>query len=523
VASTAPSPPAPPGKFMRPGETLEDLLGGRVLAAVGGLAILLGVVFFLVIAVDRGWIGVEARVALAFIGSSVLLALGMFLYERRGQTDAAVAAVAAALASLYASLTYATSVQDVIATEPGLLVAGVIGAAGASIAVRWRSQFVAALGILGALAAPVLVDSGTSNVALAFMVIALVAAVAVLLWQRWGWLAIGAFLLTAPQLAFWAEDRDDLALPLSILALYWVLFVVAGIGYELRVPTSALRPSSASVLLVNAGFTAAVGWFLIDDQGSSTGGTAWVLGLTVAHIALGGFGFRQRMSSEIATLLVAVGLGLSGVTLALALDGPALVAAWSGEAAILAWVARTTGEQRTLVFSGAFLVLAGLHTLTDEAPPESLVDGVADLNTAVVAVLSVAVAALITALLVEWPDLRMLLLAIAAVGAVYAASLLIVDVIQGDAVERSQTAQVALSAFWATVGLAAIVAGLVRDARELRYGGLALLGLGVAKIFLYDLSELDELYRVLSFIAVGLLLLAGAYAYQRVRAVGRHA
>ena len=521
--AAAPAVPSPSRMLMRPGETLEDLLGGRVLAAVGGLAIVLGVVFFLVIAVDRGWIGVEARVALAFIGSTALLALGLWLYERRGQTDAAVAAVAAALASLYVSLTYATSVQDVIATEAGLLVAALIGAAGAAIAVRWRSQSVAALGILGALSAPVLVDSGTSTLSLAFMVIALAAAVAVLLWQRWGWLGMGAFLLTAPQVAFWAEDRDDLALPLSMLALFWLLFVVAAIGYELRVPTSALRPSSASLLLVNAGFAAAVGWLLIDERGTSTGGTAWVLGLTVAHIALGGFGFRQRMSTEIATLLVAVGLGLSGVTLALALDGPALVAAWSAEAAILAWVARTTGEQRTLVFSGAFLVLAGLHTLTDEAPPDALIDGVADLNTAVAAVLSVAVAALITGLLVEWPDLRMLLLAAAAVGAVYAASLLIVDVIQGDAVERSQTAQVALSAFWATVGLAAIVAGLVRDVRELRYGGLALLGLGVAKIFLYDLSELDELYRVLSFIAVGLLLLAGAYAYQRVRAVGRQA
>ncbi len=527
AAQAAPPPPAADPvserKLIRPGETLEDLLGGRVLAAVGGLAILVGVVLFLVIAVDRGWIGVEARVALAFLGSTALLAVGLFLYERRGQTDAAVAAVATALAALYASLTYATSVQDVIATELGLLVAGLVGAAGATIAVRWRSQLVAALGMLGALAAPVLVDSGTSTAALAFMVIALVATVGVLLWQRWGWLAIGAFLLTAPQLAFWAEDRDDLVLPLSMLVLFWLLFVVAGIGYELRVPTSALRPSSASVLLVNAGFAAAVGWLLIDERGSSTGATAWVLGLTVAHIALGGFGFRQRMSSEIATMLVAVGLGLSGVTLALALDGPALVAAWSAEAAILAWVARTTKEPRTLVFSGAFLVLAALHTLTEEAPPESLLDGVADLSTALAAVLSVAVSALVTGLLVERPDLRMLLLGVAAVGAVYAASLLIVDVIQGDSVERSQTAQVALSAFWATVGLVAIIVGLVRDIRELRFGGLALLGLGVAKIFLYDLSELDELYRVLSFVAVGVLMLAGAYAYQRVRAVGRQA
>ena len=85
-AAPPPAPPTPPGKLIRPGETLEDLLGGRVLAAVGGLAILVGVVFFLAIAVDRGWLGVEARVALAFLGSTALLGVGLFLYERRGQT-----------------------------------------------------------------------------------------------------------------------------------------------------------------------------------------------------------------------------------------------------------------------------------------------------------------------------------------------------------------------------------------------------------------------------------------------------
>ncbi len=463
----------------------------------------------------------EARVALAFVGSTALLAVGLFLFERRGQTDAAIAAVATALAALYASLTYATAVQDVIGSEAGLLVATLIGAVGATIAVRWRSQFVAALALLGALAAPVLVGGETSTLSLAFMVIALSATVSVLLWQRWGWLAAGAFVISAPQLTFWAFDRDDLLLPLVALALYWTLYVVAAIGYELRVPTATLRLSSGSLLLVNAGFAAALGWFLIDDWGSAEGGTAWVLALTVAHVVLGGFGFRQRMSGEIAALLVAVGLGLSGVTLALALDGPALVAGWSAEAAILAWVARRTGEQRAFVFSGVFLALAAVHTLGDEAPPESLIDGVADLGQAIVAVLCVGVAAVIVGLLAERADLRMVLFACAAVAFVYAASLAIVDLIQGDAVEHSQTAQVALSAFWGIVGLVAIVVGLARDVKELRLGGLVLLGIGVVKVFAYDLAELDQLYRVLSFIAVGLVLLTGAYAYQRVRAVGR--
>ena len=517
-AAAAPSRERP---VLRPGETLEDLLGGRVLAVLGGLTIFIGVILFLAIAIDRGWIGVEARVALAFAGSTALLAIGLFLYERRGQTDAAVAAVATGLASLYGSLTYATAVQDVIGESVGLLVAALIGASGALIAVRWRSQVVAALGMLGALAAPVLVQSGTSSLALAFTAFALAGTVAVLVWQRWGWLAIGAFVLTAPQLAFWADDRDGLLLPLLVLSLYWCAFVVAAIGYELRVPTSKLRVSSTSVLLLNAAFAAALGGGLIEDRGSLQGVTAWVLALTVAHILLGAFGFRQRMSAEIAGLLVAIGVGLSGITLALALDGPVLVVGWSAEAVILAWVAKRTGEARALVFSVAFLMLAAVHTLVDEAPPAALLDGVGDLGQALVATVAVGVAALLAGLLVERRDVSVLLRAAAAVSFVYAASLGIVDLVQGDDVERSQTAQVVLSAFWASVGLVAIVVGLVRDVREIRYGGLVLLGLGVAKLFLYDLSELDQLYRVLSFIAVGLLLLAGAYAYQRVRSVGR--
>lgn len=41
--------------------------------------------------------------------------------------------------------------------------------------------------------------------------------------------------------------------------------------------------------------------------------------------------------------------------------------------------------------------------------------------------------------------------------------------------------------------------------------------LTVAKVFLYDLSTLTSIYRVVSFTAVGLLFLAGAFAYQRLR------
>jgi uncharacterized membrane protein len=39
----------------------------------------------------------------------------------------------------------------------------------------------------------------------------------------------------------------------------------------------------------------------------------------------------------------------------------------------------------------------------------------------------------------------------------------------------------------------------------------------VGKVFLYDLSALTSVYRVASFVGLGLLLLAGAFAWQRMR------
>ena len=81
----------------------------------------------------------------------------------------------------------------------------------------------------------------------------------------------------------------------------------------------------------------------------------------------------------------------------------------------------------------------------------------------------------------------------------------------------AQQGQALLSGMWALVGVAVLMTGLVRDRRELRIGALALLALTLAKVGLYDLSSLDSLYRVASFVALGALLLLGAFAWQRLR------
>ena len=504
--SPAPRTPRP----VREPLDLEELLGGRVLAWVGGVAVVLAAVFFLAMAVHNGWIDEPTRVVLAFGASGALTALGLWLYEAKGRTQAARAAVAAGIAAFYASDTAATALYHLVPQAVGLVVAGAIGALATALAVRRGSFEIAGIGLVGSLLAPVLVAAGTSTSSLVFMALALCATVGVLIWQRWSWLAMLAYVLSAPQAGAWIfeERHAQLGRALLVTAAFWLLYVVAALGYELRVPTAGLRLSSASLLFVNASLTSLAGWALLDHAGNHQGATAWVVAVAGAHAALGFTVGRGRIGGEIAALLVAVGSALGAVGLALALSGPALVAGWCVEAVLMAWVGRRAGDRRGQFASLAFLAAASLHALIFEAPPKALAYGLDSVPRAVVALVLVAAAALAVAALV--PELgRALVLAAVAV-ATYLASVLVVDA-AGD------HAQLALSAFWAALGFVGLIAGLVRDRRPLRLAGLALLGLAVAKVFIVDLAALASLWRVASFLLLGLLLLAGAFAYQRMR------
>ena len=48
------------------------------------------------------------------------------------------------------------------------------------------------------------------------------------------------------------------------------------------------------------------------------------------------------------------------------------------------------------------------------------------------------------------------------------------------------------------------------------FARLALFGVSLAKLFIYDLSRLSSITRALSFLAVGGVLLLGGFFYQRL-------
>ena len=71
------------------------------------------------------------------------------------------------------------------------------------------------------------------------------------------------------------------------------------------------------------------------------------------------------------------------------------------------------------------------------------------------------------------------------------------------------------SAVWLLTGFAALGVGVIRNNAMLRYASLAIVTLTVGKVFLYDASALEGLYRVFSFFGLGVSLIALSWFYTR--------
>ncbi len=68
---------------------------------------------------------------------------------------------------------------------------------------------------------------------------------------------------------------------------------------------------------------------------------------------------------------------------------------------------------------------------------------------------------------------------------------------------------------WALFAFALLLMGMRGKAKAVRYAGLTLLIVTLLKLFLHDLGNLNQLYRIGAFIGVALILIVASFVYQR--------
>jgi uncharacterized membrane protein len=316
---------------------LEERLSGRLLAWAGGIALVVGGLFFLSLAFNRGWIGPEARVLIGLVGAATAIGIGAWLFDRGSGTPALVL-VAVGVAVGMLALFAATSLYRFIPPQLGLVGSFVIAGGAAGIAIRANSQAVAAIGLIAALAAPPILGAPANVLTLLFVGSGFAATTAIALWRSWSWLPPLAFLITAPQVASWLGGEERLPLALFGLAVYWGLNVLACGGETLGRSSRPVQRPAVVTFVASGLFTV----FAIRDVLADTDAgprIAVLLALALAYAAVAGpllattrarhpFGVLAS-GGAVTTLILLIGLEFGGAFQPIAWTALAVALAWS--------------------------------------------------------------------------------------------------------------------------------------------------------------------------------------------------
>lgn len=242
VSTPTPEPPRPPVfnvNRMKGALNWEQFMGAKLFAWIGGLALFLGVAYFVKYSFENNLIPPEVRVAIGFLTGMGLIVGGLVL-QRKAYAITAQTLCATGILILYAVTFACRAVYhfEFFGPVPTFGLMTLITAAAFLLAIRMEAQVVAILGMLGGFLTPVLLSTGQDAPVALFAYIGLLDAglLAVALHRRWFHLAPLAALGTVIMQIGWAEkffraggyfNDNKVLIPMSVLLLFHGLWLVA--------------------------------------------------------------------------------------------------------------------------------------------------------------------------------------------------------------------------------------------------------------------------------------------------------
>ena len=412
-----------------------------------------------------------------------------------------------------------------------LLIAVAIAVVGLFTALRWRSQLIAALGLLGATLAPLAVaaQDGLSVLGTSFVAFMAIATAVVAVRERWDpLLVLGAVASLGQALALAMQAKYHNEAPADVVALAAIFSAIAvgtGIARQLRDRRCDLGRLPASCLFAGAIFGAGT---LARLYGSPESRGLALMVVAVAFCLVAAALFRRQRDRDLSALVGALGLVVGGIAFGELMSGSPLAFAWAGEAAVLAWLSRRVREIRYQVFSLLYLAAAAIHVLAIDATPRHLYRPIDSSAAGALAVVAVGVAAAFVAwqarpqegrlpggmpawlyreLAARQRELRGAGCTVAALAGVYALSLGVLA-----AVSSFDWGHVAMFSVWSGLGLGLLVVARARHWQRIRIGALAWLAITLVASFATAEQLLGPHARGATLLIVGAALLAAAIA-----------
>lgn len=513
--------------------SLENVIGTRWIGTIGIVAFILGVAFFLKYSFDNNLIGEAGRVMLGIVGGIAFLATGEYLQRRKNLGRYAQILSGGGLAVLYLSFYAAFALFHLI---PALLAAtGMVAVttAGMTLSHRYSAYSLALVALAGGILTPVVLSTGENQPLLLFSYTLLLDAGTLFLlrFRQWPSLAAVSLFGTALLYALWHEayySADQQAIAFVAVAVFFVV-------YNLSILVARFRktPESPADHLVIFGsclffFLA----FLAQQQFADTWPVRFfALLLAGIEVGLAAFvSFRSAGARMTVVSYTALSIVMTVIATFVTLGQHWVLAALSIEMAVLGWWAFRLDLP---VFRWGVYLL-GLVVLLRFAYEATLPFGIFERFTPVFNKrfpgCALAIASFYVLLRAGSRYRKILSINEKSVNAIIffitqALTLILLSLEVRDLfhsvgygnISSVYAYQMSLSMLWALYASFMTGVGIVRRIRRARILGILVLGGAVLKVFLIDLSFLEPLYRIVSFIVLGLLLLAVSYGYNRFR------
>ncbi|MEI2806652.1 MAG: DUF2339 domain-containing protein [Albidovulum sp.] len=341
-----PAPPPPPAAAERV-SALADWIKANWVFAVAALSLALAGIFFVQYGIENGLLPPAARVAAAILFGLLLIAGGELVRRRWGDGKDDPAAYlpstfsGAGIVSIFGGVVAARQLYGLIGPETAF--AGIVATALLAITLGWfHGAFLAAVGLLGAAAAPFIVGGESEAPWWLYGYFAVIAGTGLVVdtIRRWAWVSVLAVVL--------GIAGGWLVLAGAGGPGWFALMLVAITGLAILVPARALLPDHAGAMLAEmalrrgrpifptrlAGGTVAAASLLLLLLDTATPAESLLVYLCLAALALAltVWSGTARALSDLTVLPAAaflVRLGLEG------LDGGPLAADLAGRAIAL--------------------------------------------------------------------------------------------------------------------------------------------------------------------------------------------
>jgi uncharacterized membrane protein len=523
-------------------EQLESKIGKLWLNRIGIFAILIGVSYFIKYAFDNGWIGPSGRIALGLL-AGIGLVVWSERFRSKGYAAFSYSLKAVGIGTLYLSLWGAFQIYHLMPSWVAFAAMIVVTAFTITLALKQDAEILAAFALIGGFSTPVLLSSGENHEIVLFSYICLLdlAILAMVAFKPWRRLLVGSFIGTATLYIGWFGDyysKDQRALTVFFVGVFGAIFATTPLLTPLT-ESRWHRGFSITLTLLPLGNAAALFLALFVMYESEWGTLTWyALGLAAAYLVLSSQ-FKRRAQSDptVVKLInlqhIAIAIAFITIAIPLKLDAHWITIGWLIESAVLLFVAVRIRADFLRYFAAATLALGiGRLLLYDNFHVRTLVFNArfATYLVAIAILAGIVAAGGRFATEAEKPFVR-LAGVVLNVLALIALTLEASDYFGRQLTSLYQVRQpwqlngplqqielarnFSYSVIWLAYGAGLMAFGFWRRSAFVRWQALVLIAFTIGKVFVYDVSMLQQGYRILSFIALGAVLMGISYVYHR--------